>query len=607
MARMSSARSSSAARTASAPSDSSSSLSPWSPRTSACSRARSSPSCSTNASQNGGSSYDLFGGLFRQMATAEPARGGRFEDVTLQWRPLRRRRPIELKTPKPTRSTKPPAERLGQGEAGNLRHALPAKHGDGKSPARAMSATPLARTSPASPISRRSSVPPSSAVARAHRRRRQRPSETPRRARGSAQFRVLDPACGSGNFLFVAYREMKRLERDLLVAPARQANGQSGSSSRISLHQFFGHRRAPFAVELAKVTLMLAKELEIAKPRIRAKAKNSSSRKRRCRSTTSTPISSAPTLSSPMAGSRRHHRQPALSRLALPRKGARLRLREQSLRTLSRRPRRWPTSASLVPARARSLATRWTRRTCRHQDDSAKRKPRGQPRLHRREWRHDHRSRLASGLERRSSGACLDRQLGEEVSSRAQSASCTQTGDSVDSPWEKFEEPRINPTAFRRSADVSGARLDANEKPKTCLQWPESRSTRFLPHARRSGRDDPADARNREVVFPYMIGRDLVEDYGPTRWIIDFAKRDQFAARSYALPSARARTRHARCHRACGSREEGTGEGSHRARQHGRALVAILRLSTGHHRRYQQRSRAASPVRTVRNARSLIH
>ena len=25
-------------------------------------------------------------------------------------------------------------------------------------------------------------------------------------------FRVLDPACGSGNFLYIAYRELKRIE-----------------------------------------------------------------------------------------------------------------------------------------------------------------------------------------------------------------------------------------------------------------------------------------------------------------------------------------------------------------------------------------------------------
>ena len=47
-----------------------------------------------------------------------------------------------------------------------------------------------------------------------------------------------------------------------------------------------------------------------------------------------------------------------------------------------------------------------------------------------------------------------------------------------------------------------------------------------------------ADARNREVLFPYMIGRDLIEEYYPTRWIIDFAKRDLFEAKSYALPFA---------------------------------------------------------------------
>ena len=36
-----------------------------------------------------------------------------------------------------------------------------------------------------------------------------------------------------------------------------------------------------------------------------------------------------------------------------------------------------------------------------------------------------------------------------------------------------------------------------------------------------------------------MIGRDLVEAGGPTRWIIDFGQRDTFAARSYKLPFER--------------------------------------------------------------------
>lgn len=30
-----------------------------------------------------------------------------------------------------------------------------------------------------------------------------------------------------------------------------------------------------------------------------------------------------------------------------------------------------------------------------------------------------------------------------------------------------------------------------------------------------------ADGKYRDVLFPYMNGRDLVEDNAPTRWIID--------------------------------------------------------------------------------------
>jgi hypothetical protein len=80
------------------------------------------------------------------------------------------------------------------------------------------------------------------------------------------QFIVLDPACGSGNFLYVAYRELKRLEMDLLEkihANFRTAAQKVGTTSLVSLKQFYGIDKNSFAVELAKVTLMLAKELAI--------------------------------------------------------------------------------------------------------------------------------------------------------------------------------------------------------------------------------------------------------------------------------------------------------------------------------------------------------
>ena len=80
------------------------------------------------------------------------------------------------------------------------------------------------------------------------------------------EFRVLDPACGSGNFLYVSFREMSRLDLRLMmrlkemVSPA-EFHKQAKLISGISPLQFFGIDNDPFGVELAKVTLMLAKKL----------------------------------------------------------------------------------------------------------------------------------------------------------------------------------------------------------------------------------------------------------------------------------------------------------------------------------------------------------
>lgn len=79
-------------------------------------------------------------------------------------------------------------------------------------------------------------------------------------------FKVLDPACGSGNFLYVAFREMSRLDMRLMLrlkamVSAKEFQAQAKLISGISPLQFYGIDNDPFGVELAKVTLMLAKKL----------------------------------------------------------------------------------------------------------------------------------------------------------------------------------------------------------------------------------------------------------------------------------------------------------------------------------------------------------
>jgi len=78
-------------------------------------------------------------------------------------------------------------------------------------------------------------------------------------------FRVLDPACGSGNFLYVAYREMRRLEHEALAMIADRRRSADVAAQRtlayVTPDHFAGIDRNPFAVEVAKVTMMLAKKL----------------------------------------------------------------------------------------------------------------------------------------------------------------------------------------------------------------------------------------------------------------------------------------------------------------------------------------------------------
>ena len=86
-------------------------------------------------------------------------------------------------------------------------------------------------------------------------------------------YQVLDPACGSGNFLYVSYRELKRLETELLEkmfeANAPQTLDYLKAAALVSTQQFWGIDTYPFSVELARVTLMIAKEITVAETQAR--------------------------------------------------------------------------------------------------------------------------------------------------------------------------------------------------------------------------------------------------------------------------------------------------------------------------------------------------
>lgn len=73
--------------------------------------------------------------------------------------------------------------------------------------------------------------------------------------------KVFDPACGSGNFLVIAYKELRKVEHAILERLAElDANHQVlFAESKINIENFYGIEIDDFAVEVAILSLWIAK------------------------------------------------------------------------------------------------------------------------------------------------------------------------------------------------------------------------------------------------------------------------------------------------------------------------------------------------------------
>jgi hypothetical protein len=68
-----------------------------------------------------------------------------------------------------------------------------------------------------------------------------------------ARIRVFDPACGSGNFLVIAYKEMRAIEADI-----NQRRDEIDQASAIPLTNFRGIELRDFPAEIARLALIIA-------------------------------------------------------------------------------------------------------------------------------------------------------------------------------------------------------------------------------------------------------------------------------------------------------------------------------------------------------------
>lgn len=214
--------------------------------------------------ESGQSSYDMLGGLFRQMNDPNPARGGRFQGVPyFNGGLFAEIQPVELNEyelqlvgDENEGAASKNWAKVNPAIFGTLfQRSMDAKeqHQHGRHFTSETDILRIVSPTIARPWEKRIDAARSL-------------SELVKLREELATFRVLDPACGSGNFLYVAYREVARLDIRLMLrlkemVSAREFLKQARTVSAISPKQFFGIDNDMFGVELAKVTLMLAKKL----------------------------------------------------------------------------------------------------------------------------------------------------------------------------------------------------------------------------------------------------------------------------------------------------------------------------------------------------------
>jgi SAM-dependent methyltransferase len=488
--------------------------------------------------EKGGNSYDLIGGLFRQMAASEKARGGRFAGVDyFNGGLFEVVNPIELKRAESYRLheaarhndwSKVRPEIFGALFQDSMdkkdRHAFGAHF--------------------TSEFDIRKVVGPT--IVRPWRERIDAAGKNVTELRAALadlrEFRVLDPACGSGNFLFIAYREMKRLERDILLR-LREVSKREPLESAISLHQFYGIDTLPFAVELAKVTLMLAKELELLEAQKLAEASqvliedkplplDNLDKNIICADAlfTDWPKADAIIGNPPYLGSRylaREHGYPYVRKV-----GA-----------------RFPD----VPKMA-DFCTHWFRMAHDALPAGGRAGLVGTNTIRQNESREASLDYIvenggtiteAVSSEKWSGDAAVSVSLvnwlkGDSAGTKALH---TQVGDAVESPW-KIEQLEVIPSNLSSALDVSEALpLKANQEPKVVFVGQYPFHDGFMMEPQEAQQWLTAEPSLRDVLFPYMIGRDLLEQGTASRWIIDFGQNDVFHARQYRRAFERVRER----------------------------------------------------------------
>jgi hypothetical protein len=374
-------------------------------------------------------------------------------------------------------------------------------------------------------------------------------------------FRVLDPACGSGNFLYIAYRELKRLEARIYERIDAEfpkfARTDQIRFSYLTAQNFHGLDIQPFAVEIAKVTMMIARKLAIDELHITEQALPLDNLDNNFLVADAlltpdgqpTPWPQADVIigNPPFLGAKRLKPERGPDYVNAVRK-----------------------AYAEVPGMA-DYCVYWIRRAADHLPDCTAADPlAGRAGLVGTQNIRNNQSRVGGLDHVAKTGTIVEAVENQPWSGEANVhvsiANWVKTQDEALLPkvrklWFKIPQaagdkkprkkgagpaskefeldfrecPQISSSLSDRT-DVSKAKtLECNTDPKRAFQGVTPGNAGFVLTNEERKRLIQKDEASANVIFPYLIGRELVSGDGtPKRWVIDFDDRDILAARAYA-------------------------------------------------------------------------
>lgn len=342
------------------------------------------------------------------------------------------------------------------------------------------------------------------------------------------QYRVLDPACGSGNFLYMAYQELKQMEDKLLKKYAGLKKTDQLEMSFVTPVQFFGIDKNAFAVELAKVTLLIARKVAIDKLGL-----------------TENPLPLDSLDNNIIEADALLEDWPKVNAIIgnPPFQSKNKMQAEFGVKYLNQIREKYPD----IPGRA-DYCVYWFYKA--HQELPEK----GHAGLvgtntirqnYSREGGLDyivnHGGTITEAVSSQvwSGDAVVHVSIvnwikGEKTGKKKLSI---QLGDRLESPWEIWELDSIN-SSLSATTDVSGARkILANANSGTCYQGQTHGQEGFLLTPREASAFLEKASINRDVIFPYLTADELLSNYPPLpqRYVIDFHPRSLEEAKKYKL------------------------------------------------------------------------